>query len=281
MRNTLAEFPELIKITERIFEAALKDMRAFINLSHGHLPQLTDFLNRLEVKRKLQNKKSLKSGKTEFQYDFRLPNIIEHSSIAEWRYPCPNAPFGLPACPTLKRGFLTEWVNYDRADSGNILFVETKSQETHYMIGEKKGKTIIINPNPEEKVHKKIPSLIFATNSTAVDTELQQIWDLVDKKKEGRLKGRYLLPLLMAARVDTFLNARREELLDLVHFLLEMFEVEEKEGYFSWEYFKAVAIHYSTPKLSPSSVQGINVASVMHLLGCHFLGQKRSSSVGL
>ena len=266
MFRELCKFPNLVKVNERLFEASLKHMREFINTSHGHLDQLTDYLNRLEVRRKLSIRKKVESGNSAYSYDFYLPNIVEYASIAAWRYPSSDVPIGLPTVPTLKRGFLTELVHHDRADSVDLLFADTKSKTTHYMIGEKKGETIIINPKPQLQVGK-IPALIFATNSRTLDTELKQIWDCVDKKGKRRLRLRNLMPMLIAARVDTFMKATREELIDLGHYLFEIFEVDEVEGSITWKFFKALAIHYSTPKLSPEALNGIDVASVMEMVG--------------
>ena len=44
MFRELVEFPNKVKVSERMFEAMLKDIRHYIDLSHGHLSGLTDFL---------------------------------------------------------------------------------------------------------------------------------------------------------------------------------------------------------------------------------------------
>ena len=80
MFRELVQFPDQVKVNERMFEAMLKDIRTFINEGHQGLGGLTQFFNRKELRRKWRINSSTKSGKPRMNYSFKLPHVIVKGS---------------------------------------------------------------------------------------------------------------------------------------------------------------------------------------------------------
>jgi hypothetical protein len=274
MFRELVEFPNHVKVTERSFEAMLKDIRKFTNSSHSHLSGIVDYFNRLELKAKWGIKKVSRSGKPGLKYKFKFPHVIIKGSIMKWRYPTPNTPFGLPVCATLTRGFWTELQNCKLGNSDDFK-LDTKKLETRYMIGEEGANTIIINPqatsqkerNPDIPKSKKIPSLIFENPDSADDTEIRQLFDCLSESRE-ELPTRCLAILFRAARVQKFLDPLA--CASLVDQCMDMLEVYEKEGTFNFAFFKAMLLYHTdvaTLQTSETCLAGVDVDAVMEMMG--------------
>jgi hypothetical protein len=275
MFRELIQFPSQVKVTERMFEAMLKEIRMYINTSHLYLDGLTDFFNRRELRTKWCGTRSVRSGKPKTNYRFKLPSIIVKGSVMKWRYPTKNSRFGLPVCPTLTRGFFTELLNFQVGDSKQIV-MNTKKMETRYNIGQEGGSTITIDPQMKslKQLHKdidhpeKIPQLLFKNPSTTFDTELRQLFDAFDEAGAKKLPTRCLAPLLCAARVKKFLNPLQSA--KLVDQMLNMLEVNETEGTFDYEFFKTMVLFHTDPADLPTNkkcLQKVDTEAVMEMMG--------------
>ena len=276
MFRELVEFPNKVKVNERMFEAMLKEIREYINISHQHLTGLTDFFNRKELKAKWGIKTSTPSGKPGVKYSVVFPDVTIKGSVMNWRYPSEHTILGLPVCATLTRGFWTELLDVEIGDCPEIEF-DTEKMETRYCFPEEKSEEGKEKERPMITIHpslvtendrkipgkSKVPELLFSLPETKLHTELRQLFDCFAEGKD-KLPTRCLGPLFRAARVKTFLEPLASA--DLVDKCLDLLECYEEEGTFDFDFFKYMVLHFtheSDFQINESCLEGVDVQSVM------------------
>ena len=224
-----------------------------------------------------------RSGKTGVRYDIKLPHVVIKGSIMSWRYPTKNSEFGLPVCATTTRSFWTELVNVGLADCPEIV-INTEKMKTRYMVGEENAETITLNPSPTSKkkknatIKKKVPDLLFKTPDTDLDTEFRQLFDCLTERTEEP-PTRCLGPLFRAARIKPFLDPLSAA--SLVDKCLDMLEVWEKEATFSYDFFRAMLLHFTDPNdlnLDEMCLEQIDVDSTMVMMGLSLSSTERKEA---